>query len=82
MADPNKIRIYPIDPNVIVLDSVNVIELESDPFRPDGHVLDPGVTPIGGSDIKKKISASGGSSATVGGSNVKADLSNPQRTSG
>lgn len=52
MADPNKIRLNPIDFDDIVLDSTNVIALECDPFVPSGWTPPPGVTPIGGSDVK------------------------------
>lgn len=52
MADPNKIRLYPINFNQILLESVNVIMLEIDPFVPAGWKPAPGVIPIGGSDVK------------------------------
>lgn len=55
MGDPNKIRLFPIDPNSIVLAGDNDIELEPDPFRPPGWKPPPGVTPIGGNDVKATL---------------------------
>ncbi len=53
MADPNKIRLSPINFNEIVLDDdVNSIALECDPFVPSGFKFPPQVTPLGGSDLK------------------------------
>ena len=80
MADPNKIRLSPIDYNQIVVDG-NSIHLECDPFLPNEWTPPPGVTPIGGSDSKPKTGGSG-TPTTVGGSDVKAVLDKPQSTTG
>ena len=54
MADPNKIRLSPINPNQIVVDG-NSINLECDPFLPAGWEASPGVKSIGGSNVKSTL---------------------------
>ena len=51
MADPNKIRLSPIDFNQVVVTGNNV-NLECDPFVPDGWEPGPNVSEVGGSDVK------------------------------
>jgi hypothetical protein len=55
MADPSKIKLYPINFNQIILVDANTIQLEIDAFVPSGWKPPPGVTPIGGSDVKAKL---------------------------
>jgi hypothetical protein len=54
MADPNKIRLNPIDFNDVVVTG-NAVNLECDPFVPSGWTPPPGVTPVGGSDTKPTL---------------------------
>lgn len=65
MADPNKIRLYPIDYNQIVrTQDVNEIDLEHDPFLPEGWKPNPDSTILGGGDADKSVGGSGGEFGT------------------
>jgi hypothetical protein len=77
LASVNKIKLYPIDFNKILVDG-NSINLECDPSFPSGWEGSPGVKVIGGNDVKINI---GGSNVkkSVGGSNVKGDLTDPKK---
>jgi hypothetical protein len=65
MADPNDIRLYPIDGNQILrLIDLNTIELLGDPFIPEGWKPNPGSTIVGGEDAAKDVGGSGGEFGT------------------
>jgi len=51
MADVNKIRLFPIDDNKILV-SGNFVNLDCDAFLPAGWVSPPDVKVIGGSNVK------------------------------
>jgi len=71
MVDPNKIRLYPIDFNMIKISGDNIM-LECEPSLPLGWEAPPGAI-IGGSDVKSKIAGSNVKSG-LGGHNVKGTL--------
>ncbi len=65
MGDLNKIRLYPIDYNQIVrTQDVNEIDLEADPFLPNGWLPNPDSTVLGGGDAGKGVGGSGGEFGT------------------
>ena len=77
MVDVNKIRLYPIDFNSILVDG-NSINLECEPSVPSGWGPSPGVKVVGGSDVKSNVGGSNVKS-NVGGSNVKGTLGDPKK---
>jgi len=54
MADVNKIRLFPIDDNEILVTG-NFLNLDCDAFLPSGWAPPPDVKSIGGSNVKGKL---------------------------
>jgi hypothetical protein len=71
MGDLNKIRLYPVGKNTIVLNSANVIELEPDPTLPNGFIPS---NAIGGSNVKSNLETPKPKAGPIGGGTTKAPL--------
>jgi hypothetical protein len=71
MGDLNKIRIYPIGNNSIVLSDPNTIELEPDISTPNGFIPS---NYIGGSDVKASLETAKPTAGPLGGNATKSPL--------